>query len=49
MKLVAGLRQSVKATVKASIEGGADKGKEANRRNVAQKVRGSCMVLYIVM
>lgn len=38
VKLVAGLRQSVKSTVKASFEAGADKGKESNRRNVAQKV-----------
>lgn len=38
VKLVASLRQKVKAKVKASIEGGADKGKEANRKNVVQKV-----------
>ncbi|KAF8320051.1 signal recognition particle protein [Clavulina sp. PMI_390] len=37
VKLVAGLRNSVKATVKASIEAGADRGKESNRRAVAQK------------
>jgi signal recognition particle subunit SRP54 len=39
VKLVATLRQKVKAKVKASLEGGADKGKEANRKNVVQKVR----------
>ncbi|KAF9507848.1 hypothetical protein BS47DRAFT_1373779 [Hydnum rufescens UP504] len=37
VKLVSNLRQSVKATVKASIEGAGDKGKEAYRKNVAQK------------
>jgi len=40
VKLVAGLRNSVKSTVKASIENGADRGKESNRRAVAQKVGG---------
>ena len=39
VKLVAQLRQKVKAKVKASLEGGADKGKEQNRRHVVQKVR----------
>lgn len=38
VKLVAQLRQKVKAKVKASLEGGADKGKEQNRRHVVQKV-----------
>lgn len=38
VKLVASLRQKVKAKVKASIEGGGDKGKDANRRNIVQKV-----------
>ncbi|KAI0647079.1 signal recognition particle protein [Trametes meyenii] len=37
VKLVAQLRQKVKAKVKAAIEGGADKGKEQNRRYVVQK------------
>lgn len=39
VKLVSTLRQKVKAKVKASLEGGADKGKETNRKNVVQKVR----------
>lgn len=38
VKLVAQLRQKVKAKVKTLIEGGADKGKEQNRRHVVQKV-----------
>ncbi|KAF8758981.1 Signal recognition particle 54 kDa protein [Rhizoctonia solani] len=37
VKLVASLRQKVKATAKAAFEGGADKGKEANRKGVVQK------------
>ncbi|CAE6487265.1 unnamed protein product [Rhizoctonia solani] len=37
VKLVATLRQKVKATAKAAFEGGADKGKEANRKGVVQK------------
>lgn len=39
VKLVSSLRQKVRAKVKASLEGGADKGKEANRKNIVQKVR----------
>lgn len=39
VKLVASLRQKVKAKVKASLETGADKGKDANRKHVVQKVR----------
>ena len=38
VKLVASLRQKVKAKVKASLESGADKGKDANRKNIVQKV-----------
>ena len=38
VKLVATLRQKVKTKVKAALEGGADKGKEQNRRHVVQKV-----------
>jgi len=38
VKLVASLRQKVKAKVKAVLEGGADKGKEGNRKSVVQKV-----------
>jgi signal recognition particle subunit SRP54 len=38
VKLVASLRQKVKAKVKAVLEGGADKGKEGNRKTVVQKV-----------
>ncbi|KEP55303.1 signal recognition particle protein SRP54 [Rhizoctonia solani 123E] len=37
VKLVSTLRQKVKATAKAAFEGGADKGKEANRKGVVQK------------
>ncbi|CDO69506.1 hypothetical protein BN946_scf184785.g11 [Trametes cinnabarina] len=37
VKLVAQLRQKVKTKVKAALEGGADKGKEQNRRFVVQK------------
>lgn len=40
VKLVASLRQKVKAKVKASFEtGGADKVKESNRKSLMQKVR----------
>ena len=38
VKLVASLRQKVKAKVKAAFES-SDKSKDANRRNVIQKVR----------
>ena len=38
VKLVASLRQKVKAKVKTALEGGADKGKEGNRKSVVQKV-----------
>jgi len=41
VKLVASLRQKVKAKVKAALEGGADKGKEGNRKSVVQKVSWS--------
>ncbi|KAI0934035.1 Signal recognition particle, variant 2 [Taiwanofungus camphoratus] len=37
VKLVASLRQKVKAKVKLSLEGGADKGKGANRKSLVQK------------
>ncbi|THG98958.1 hypothetical protein EW026_g3312 [Hermanssonia centrifuga] len=37
VKLVASLRQKVKAKVKASLESGADKGKDVNRKNIVQK------------
>jgi signal recognition particle subunit SRP54 len=39
VKLVASLRQKVKAKVKASLEGNADKGKDVNKKNMMQKVR----------
>ena len=39
VKLVSQLRSKVKTKVKAALEGGADKGKEQNRRHVVQKVR----------
>jgi signal recognition particle subunit SRP54 len=38
VKLVQQLRQKVKAKAKAQFESGADRGKEANRRHVVQKV-----------
>lgn len=48
VKLVASLRQKVKAKVKTVLEGGADKGKEGNRKSVVQKVfRPSCMAFGI--
>ncbi|KAF8350651.1 SRP54-type protein [Amanita rubescens] len=37
VKLVAQLRQKIKAKVKASLESNADKGKEANRKHMVQK------------
>jgi signal recognition particle subunit SRP54 len=39
VKLVASLRQKVKTKVKAALEGGSDKAKEANKKNLIQKVR----------
>lgn len=39
VKLAAQLRQKVKAKAKAYFESGADRGKEANRKQVIQKVR----------
>lgn len=44
---MAGLRNSVKSTVRASIENGADRGKESYRRVVAQKVDGFVSVRII--
>ena len=38
VKLVASLRQKVKAKVKPELESGADRGKEHNRRSIIQKV-----------
>lgn len=46
VKLVASLRQKVKAKVKASLEGGADKGKDVNRKSVVQKVRTEVCTSY---
>lgn len=46
VKLVATLRQKVKAKVKASLESGADKGKDVNRKNIVQKVRYSMVQVY---
>lgn len=43
VKLVAQLRQKVKAKVKAQFDSGADRGKEANRKNVVQKVRSTSL------
>ncbi|KAF8328848.1 signal recognition particle protein [Cantharellus anzutake] len=37
VKLVANLRNAVKAKVKQAIEGGADRGRDSNRRTIAQK------------
>lgn len=39
VKLVASLRQKVKAKVKASLESTADKSKEINKKNLIQKVK----------
>lgn len=39
VKLVASLRQKVKAKVKASLENNADKSKDTNKKNLIQKVR----------
>ena len=44
VKLVAQLRQKVKTKVKAALEGGADKGKEQNRRYVVQKVSDAALL-----
>lgn len=44
VKLVASLRQKVKAKVKASLESGADKGKDVNRKSIVQKVRTQASV-----
>ena len=41
VKLVAQLRQKVKAKAKAAFESDANKGKEANRKNVVHKVRSA--------
>jgi signal recognition particle subunit SRP54 len=41
VKLVASLRQKVKAKVKASLESTADKSKEINKKNLIQKVKSS--------
>ena len=38
VKLVASLRQKVKAKVKASLENNADKSKDTNKKNLIQKV-----------
>lgn len=46
VKLVATLRQKVKAKVKASFEAGADKGKEINRKNIVQKVSSRKPEIY---
>jgi hypothetical protein len=43
VKLVSSLRQKVKAKVKTVLEGGADKGKEGNRKSVVQKAFWSIM------
>ncbi|CAE6452770.1 unnamed protein product [Rhizoctonia solani] len=47
VKLVASLRQKVKTTAKAAFEGGADKGKEANRKGVVQKAVFDELVRWI--
>lgn len=45
VKLVQQLRQKVKAKAKAQFESGGDRGKEANRKNVVQKVRNCVSVI----
>jgi signal recognition particle subunit SRP54 len=48
VKLVASLRQKVKAKVKATLESNAaDKSKDTNRKNLIQKVRLFLSVPYI--
>jgi signal recognition particle subunit SRP54 len=38
VKLVSQLRQKVRVKAKAALESGGDKAKEANRKNIVQKV-----------
>lgn len=45
VKLVQQLRQKVKTKIKAQFESGADRGKEGNRKQVAQKVRIAVLFL----
>ena len=47
VKLVASLRQKVKAKVKSTLEGGGDKGKETNRKYVVQKVKALSIELIV--
>jgi signal recognition particle subunit SRP54 len=42
VKLASQLRQKVRAKVKAVFEGGGEKAKDANRKNVIQKVLHPC-------
>jgi signal recognition particle GTPase len=46
VKLVASLRQKVKAKAKAIFEGHAEKSKDTNRRNVLQKVSFTIDLLF---
>ncbi len=48
VKLVAQLRQKIKAKVKASLESNADKGKEANRKHMFQKVLPNALEFGLV-
>ena len=48
VKLVAQLRQKIKAKVKASLESNADKGKEANRKHMVQKVLPNALEFGLV-
>ena len=49
VKLVSQLRQKVKAKAKAQFESSTDRGKEANRKHVVQKVRWSCVCVFLRM
>jgi signal recognition particle subunit SRP54 len=48
VKLVSQLRQKVRAKAKAVFDGGGEKAREANRKNVVQKVPNDCASLLLV-
>jgi signal recognition particle subunit SRP54 len=49
VKLVASLRQKVKAKVKTVLESSGDKSKEMNRKNVIQKVSMSVAEISLII
>jgi signal recognition particle subunit SRP54 len=49
VKLVASLRQKVKAKVKTVLESSGDKSKEMNRKNVIQKVSISVVEMFLLI